>query len=211
VESACQYEATLRDFAVTLGERQTKINDSRKIGEVQLVLKDLPKDFSWPAGRTVVRWGLVKSTMENFAKRKQSLRVADRMLFLFSDKVVVAKKDGNFLFEATLASLSIESVPELPTDFAITNSALSVGFRCESAEEGSSWVNDFQHMCQAAKDSRRFQTRNINRAELKIDDAPELSGLSLTCLHLQERRRKRRRKRRRQDKQHNEKNIEHRA
>jgi len=152
--------ARLSEVAAQVKEGKQRMEAAAKMLDIQTSLKDLPKDFTWPASRTLVREGMLKVTMETFSKKAVSLKVAERMLYLFSDKLVVARPDNSYRYDASVGSLVVETISETATDFTITNSTMSACFRCENAEDRAGWIKDLEATKEAAKAQRQALLSN---------------------------------------------------
>lgn len=146
--------AKLFEIGAVILEKTKKIDDSKKMREVQALLRDLPKDFTWPVNRLLLKSGKIRVTLESLSRKSQSMKISERMIYLFSDKIVVTKKEPVFLYDALLASVTIEQL-ETETDFALTNSTLSICFRCDTSEERMEWVKEITAASEAAKNLRR--------------------------------------------------------
>lgn len=144
----------LLDICDNISQRKGKLETKR----VQIRLKETPPGFTWPPDRMLVFEGKLKAIMENFSK-KASLKVAERYVYLFTDKVVVAQVNQVYRYDANLASLAIEVPEDTVSDFVLTNSSMCIGFRCEDQEERAKWVQQLQTAKEASKDVRRLRSK----------------------------------------------------
>lgn len=146
--------AKIQEIALAVNEGKRKMETLQKLTELQALLKDMPADFTWPAHRTLLKEGKLQATMESFTEKAQSLKVSDRLLFLFSDKLLLTRIDYTYRYDVTIASVAVEAILETDTDFTVTNSKMSVCFRCASAEERSAWVTVLQATKDAVNETR---------------------------------------------------------